>query len=193
MNISSMFGRLFAVLVLSVLTGGVANAQMGQYGMGMMGGPGMMGGCGYGMMGGSGMMGMGMHGMGGSGMMGMGMHGMGMVGLSDAQQEKMRTIRRETRKAHFALMEKIMGEQEKLADLYGADRPDSKKIGAVYGRMFAMQRQMIESRVDAHNRMEALLTKEQREHMQQWRQGMGMWGRGGMGTRGDMHGGGMMR
>jgi len=144
-----------------------------------MGGPGMMG------MGGPGMMGMG----------GPGMMGMGMFDLSDAQRKKMRDIQRGMRKSHFNLMEKMSDDHEALADLYRTDHPDPKKVGIVYGRIFALKRQMIESSIDASNRMRDVLTKEQRDMMQQMRGGMGMGMYGGPGNRSreDMHRNQMMR
>ena len=73
--------------------------------------------------------------------------------------------------------------REKLHELYGAEQRDAKKIGKVYGALFNLQRQMIETKIDAHNRMEAVLTAEQREQLEQQR--MDMPGRGmGRGKRG---------
>ena len=203
---------IFAVSFLAVMGIGTASAQDG-YGYGMMGGGygmggyGMMGGGGYGMMG-PGMMGggYGMGGYGGMGMMGggygMGGYGMmggygGMIDLSQAQRNKIENIQQGMRKSHFAMMEQIIAEREKLAGLYSSEKLDAKKIGAVYGRIFAIQRQMIESGIAAHNQMNNVLTKEQREQIRQWHRGM--WG-GGYGPRGRMgnpeqmpHNPGMMR
>ncbi|MGW8246611.1 MAG: Spy/CpxP family protein refolding chaperone [Acidiferrobacterales bacterium] len=184
-----------------MMHGGYGGMGMGGYGMmggyggyGMMG-PGMMGG-GYGGMGmgGYGMMG----GYGGYGMMGPGMMGYGgMLNLSQAQRDKIEAIQQNMRKSHFAMMESMIKEREKLAELYNQEYPSPSKVGAVYGRIFAIQRQMIESSISAHNQMNKVLTKEQREQIQQWHRGM--WG-GGYGPRGRMgdpdemrRGPGMMR
>lgn len=149
------------------------------YGAGM--GSGMMGG-GGGMMGGMGMMDMMMGGgMGGMGMMGGGMmggfDGMGMgpfdmLDLTDEQRAKVRKIEDEQRKKSWDAMGKMMDESARLRDLYGADKRDPKEIGAVYKRIFDLKRQMIESSIDANNRMEAVLTDKQREQMKQARRGM---------------------
>jgi len=153
---------------------------------GMMG-PGMMGGYGgYGpeMMGG-GMMGMMMGGgMGmGPGMMGGGMMGLGplyMLNLSDEQRSKITKIGDEERQKHWATMGKMLEEQNKLRDLLQADTPDAKKVGAAYSALAQLQRQMLETHVQARNQAEQLLSKEQREQLKSWRRGMG--GRGwGMG------------
>jgi len=204
---SSTIGIL-AITFFAIFSIGTASADDESYGWGMMhggyggmgmGGYGMMGGGygGYGMMGGYGGMGMGGYGMmggyGGMGMMGYG----GMIDLSQAQRDKMEKIQQGMRKSHFAMMESMIKEREKLAELYSQETPSPSKIGAVYGRIFAIQRQMIESGISAHNQMNKVLTKEQREQIQQWHRGMWRGGygpRGRMGSPDDMHRGpGMMR
>lgn len=132
---------------------------MGQgYGMG----PGMMGGYGMGpgMMGGYGM---------GQGMMGGYLYG---LDLSDAQRSKINEIQDETRKQHWSMMGAIMDEQSKLRDLYGAEKPDNDAIEKSYKRIGEIQQKMYESAIDAHKRMDAVLTDEQRAKMRsQWRRG----------------------
>jgi Spy/CpxP family protein refolding chaperone/mono/diheme cytochrome c family protein len=156
----------------------------GGYGMG----PGMMGGMGgMGMMDDSDMpmmgndMGCGMYGMRGGGY-GMGMMGAGAFGALDLtadQRTKINKIQDELRKQHWALMGKMMDEQAKLRDLYDEEKPDAKKIGAVSDSMHGLRKQMIESRIDAYNRMREILTKEQREQLDKWRRkGWGMMGPG---------------
>lgn len=167
----------------------------GGAGMGM--GPGMMGG-GMGMMGmmGSGMMGSGMMDMMGPGMMGgagMGMMGVGpfaMLDLTNEQRQKIRDIQREQRQKQLQIAGKILEEQAQLDDLYVTDTPDPQKVGAVYGRIAKLQQQQIESQVAASNRMQAVLTKEQKEQLKQLRGGFaGGYGPGNM----MMQGQGMMR
>lgn len=154
----------------------------GMMGQGMMG-PGMMG-PGGGMMG-PGMMGPGM-GMMGQGMMGPGAGMMGprggmmmgpmsefaMLDLSDAQQQQINRIRQETMQKHMGLRQQIMGERQNMRQLLLQDRPDPSSVGDAYDRIAKLRRQMIESRVEAHNRMEGLLTDEQRQQLQRARQGM---------------------
>ncbi len=167
---------------------GMGPQMMGAYGHSGMG-PWMMGGCGaYGI--GPELMGPGM-------MMGLGM-GMGpiwMLDLTDEQRSKIDAIYDDVRKKDWATMGKIMDEQAKLRDLYQADTPDAKKIGAVYGNIAKLRQQMIEANVDAQNRAQGILTKEQREQLQRWRRGM--WRGGPMRPRGGQAGpgngpGGMM-
>lgn len=157
----------------------------GGYGMGPGGGMGMMGGGpggGMGMMGGGGMMGgMGMGGP-GMGMMG-GMGPVWMLDLSDEQRGKIEKIQDDTRRKNWDTYGKIMDEQAKLRDLYSGETVDPKKVGAVYAGIAKLQQQVIESSVEAHNRVQAVLTKEQKEQLKQWSRG-GMGGRGMMGPGG---------
>lgn len=157
----------------------------GMMGQGMMGGYGMRHGMGMGM--GMGMMGPGMGMMGpGMGMMNMGPgmmgQGMGMMGafyaldLSDDQQKKLTQIQDSLRKQHWEQMGKIQDEYAKLRDLYAADARDPSAIGAQAQRIFDLRRQMIESSVDAGNRMEAVLTAEQKAQLRKgMHDGCPMW------------------
>ncbi len=168
----------------------------GMMGGGMMGG-GMMGGgmTGGGMMG-PGMMGGGCHDMMGRGMMGPEMMGGGMMGpgmagpsigggagplsaldLSEDQQKRINAIHDEVRKKHWSLMGEILDERAKLRDLYNADKRDPTAIGAEYQRIFDLRRQMIEAGISAHNRVEEVLTAEQRQKVRDlMRRGYGMMG-----------------
>ena len=142
-------------------------------------GPGMMGGYGhgYGMMGdyGSG------YGM-GSGMMGgYGMGPYAMLDLSDDQRSKINKIHDAERKQHWAIMGKMMDVENKQRDLLAQSEPDPKKVGAAYAEMAKLRQQMLETHVQANNDMQKVLTKEQREQMQQWHRGMRGGPRGMMG------------
>lgn len=157
------------------------------YGMGEGMGPGMMGG--HGMMHGPGMM-EGEDMMYGAGMMGMGP--VWMLNLTDEQRAKIGNLQGELRKKQWTTMGQIMDERQQLFELYAADSPDPKKVGAVYGKIFDLRRQMIEAAIDARNRTQALLTQEQRAQLGQWRHGWGA-GSGGPGMMGPgMMGPGMM-
>ncbi|MEE9596724.1 MAG: Spy/CpxP family protein refolding chaperone [Acidiferrobacterales bacterium] len=165
-----------------MMRGGTPSYGMGH--MGMMGGSGMMH-MGPGMMHmGPGMMHMGpgmMEMMRGPGMMGgMGMGRIWMLDLTKEQRANMHKLQDQVRKTNWDTMGKIMDESSKLRELFAADKPDPKKIGAVYGNIFDLRRQMIESKIDTHNRVDAVLTKEQREQLKQMKRGYGA-GRGGHG------------
>ncbi|MEZ5619039.1 MAG: Spy/CpxP family protein refolding chaperone [Rhodocyclaceae bacterium] len=183
--------RLMGILVASTIGAGVAFAQPnpGTMGPGMMGGgygPGMMGGYGQGQMGpgmmgggyGPGMMGGGYgHGMMGQGMMGQGMMGQGMMGsqqglpgisMDDKQRKAYNAINDDLRRKRWELMGRTMDEQARLRDLYEAEKRDPAAIGAAYQRVFDLQRQMIEATVAAHNKIEGLLTAEQRQTVREF-------------------------
>jgi len=172
--------RLTGVLVALTIGAGVAGVAVaqtyqGSMGSGMMGGgygPGMMmgGGQGPGMMGGygQGQMGPGMMGGGyGHGMMGQGMMGSQQslpgISLDDKQRKQHNAIQDDLRRKRWELMGRTMDEQVKLRDLYDAEKRDPAAIGAAYQRVFDLRRQMIEATVAAHNKIEELLTPEQRK------------------------------
>ena len=192
--ISKLVGLTFAAaLVATAATAWAQDADDYTGGYGPYGiGPGMMGGYGpgYGMMGGGYGMGPGMmhggYGYGPMGMMGggygygmrpgMGMGPLGMLDLSDEQRTKLNKIFDAERQQHWAIMGKMMQEQNELRDLYNTDQPDPKKVGAVYGEIGKLQQQMIETHLQATNQAQSILTKEQREQIRQWYRGG--WGPG---------------
>ncbi len=148
------------------------------YGMGQGYGPGMMGG-GYGpgyggMMGGGYGMGPG-YGMGMMGGWGVGMGPMYMLELTDAQTAQMEKIQTEMQNKHRKLMRQMWDEQEKLGDMYSSDKRDPEAMGKAYRKMAGFQRQMVEIHADAENKMEAVLTKEQKEKLRR-NYGRGMMG-----------------
>jgi Spy/CpxP family protein refolding chaperone len=155
---------------------GPGNAGCGMMGPGMMMGSGM----GYGMMGAGHMMGgFGMMGGGMMGMPGMMMGGYGMLDLSDKQTDQLIDIRTKLQKDHLQLMGKMIDEQANVRKAWSGDKPDPKKVGAAYAKLFDLQRQAMEDRVAAMNKMYDALTDEQREQLKsgQW----GMYGRMGGG------------
>ncbi len=167
--------------------GGYGPGMMRGYGPGMMGGqgpgygmgPGMMGGCGgYGPGYGAGYgpgygpgYGMGPGMMGG---MGMGrMHGLWALDLKDDQVDKIGKIREELWVKQRGLMQQMWEQQDKLRQLYYADKPDRAAIDKVTTRIGELQRQAMDAHLDAEKKIEDVLTKEQREQL---RQGFRRWG-----------------
>lgn len=114
--------------------------------------------------------------MGAGGKMSRGM-GFGMLDLSDEQLDALDQIHDQQRKQRWAIKGKMMDEQSQLRKLYRTDTPDAKAIGEVYGRIFDYRRQMIEARIEAYNKKQALLTDDQRERFKTMRH---QRGRGGM-------------
>ena len=170
----ALLGTVFAVAMAVVPPMALAqsNDQTPQeYGWGGGYGPGMMGGYGYGgygpgMMGGYGRFeGYGM----GPGMMWGGP--VWLLDLSTAQRDKIFTIQTELRNQNWPLMGQIMDQYAKLGELYNADTLDAKQVGAVYGRIFALRKQMIMAGVEATSRELAVLTPEQREQLRKLRGG----------------------
>ncbi len=149
------------------MMGGYGNRGQGQgYGYG----PGMMGG---GMMGG-GMMGGGM--MDGGGMGGMGLGPLQALDLNEQQQTRINQIRDETRRKNWESMGKLMDEQARLRDLLAAEKRDPAAIGKQSMKMADLQRQLLEASIESHNRIEALLSKEQRDQLRSYRRGWMMGG-----------------
>lgn len=155
----------------------------GGYGPGQGGyGPGMMGGgYGYGQGGyGPGMMGGGYgHGMMGNYGPGQGGYGPGMMGggpqsmldLNDEQRGKVNQIRDESRRKNWDTMGKLLDERARMRELMTADKQDPGAIGKQSMKIADLRRQLLEAQIDAHNRIEALLSKEQKEQLRSWRRG----------------------
>lgn len=162
---------VLAGLTVLSLTASAAFAQQGYYpcqgyGCGMMMGPGMMG---PGMMGGYGM-GPGM--MGGYGMMGPGMMGgyTGIPDLTKEQADKIDRIRDDLAKKETPLTQQLFEERRKLQDMY-ASGADPATLDQAYKKTTDLERQVFNARADAQKRMNAVLTKEQRDRMQRMQRG----------------------
>ena len=148
-------------------------------------GPGMMGDHGYGR--GGGMMGRG-YGMGpgmmgggydcgmGAGMMGGGMgHGfagaatLSSLDLSDAQRNQVLSIQDRLRKINWDLMGKMQDEMAKQRDAFADGKRDRAAITAANKRMFELRQQMLDNSFDAAEKVEKILTPQQREQLKkQW-------------------------
>ena len=174
---------VLAGLTVLSLTAPAAFAQQGYYpcqgyGCGMMMGPGMMG-PGMGMMG-PGMMGG--HGMGPGMMGGYGYGGpySGGPDLTKEQAEKIDKIRDDLAKKEAPLMRQLFEEKRKLQGMYSSGA-DPTALDQAYRKTTDIERQVFDARADAQKRMNAVLTKEQRERMQRMGRGgdqgyaPGMW------------------
>lgn len=139
----------------------------GRYGDGM--GPGMMGGWG-------GHMGSGWGGHMGPGMMGgWGGHmGPGMMGglrglnLTNSQNEQVRKIEDETRRKNWELMGRMQDEMARQRDLWDGSKVDRAAVLASSKRMFELRQKMLENRLDAYEKVQGLLTPQQREQLDKW-------------------------
>lgn len=163
---------------------GMGPGMMGGYGHGYGMGPGMMGGYGPGAGMGPGMMGgygpgagMGPGMMGGYGMgPGMMMGGYGYIpDLTAEQRAKIGEIQKEFSQQHWALMGAMHSEGGPMSQAFASGEVDAKAAREAYESMAAAHKQMFESALQMRTRIDAVLTKEQREQARRnWR---GAWGR----------------
>jgi Spy/CpxP family protein refolding chaperone len=136
-------------------------------------GPGMMQGPGGGMGRAPGG-GMGPGGMGrapGGGMMGPGggLGALAQLDLSDAQRAEVFKIQDELRRKNWDLLGKQQDEQAKLRDAYFASgKRDRTAIVAAYRRIGDLRVQRIENSLDAAEKVEGVLTQQQRDQLKRF-------------------------
>ena len=165
-----------AAAALLLGTAGVAFTQPYGYGPGYGMGPGMMGGGygpGYGM--GPGMMGGGYgpgYGMGPGMMGGYGPGNVYGLDLSAEQREKIGEIQQEFAKKQWGLMTSMHSPGGPMEQMFSGDEKAARQA---YEAMAAARKQMFEAQLDMRKRVDAVLTKEQREQLQ--RNYRGRWGR----------------
>jgi hypothetical protein len=138
-------------------------------GCGMMGGGkgGGMGGMGRGMMGG---MGGGMMGgrMGGRMSVPLGVTGpLSHLDLSDDQKKKILKSQDDLRRKHYDTKGKMMDIEVRLRDLHLADKRDANAIVAEYRKLGELRGQMVAASLEAQDKIEAVLTKEQKDMLRQ--------------------------
>jgi Spy/CpxP family protein refolding chaperone len=123
----------------------------GEYGPGYHRGRGAMMGGGYGR---------------GMGMMGLGVGALAGLDLSDSQRKQVLAIEDEVRKANWATMGAMHDEMAKLRNtsLLGETR-DRAAITASNKRMFELRQQMLDRSLDAADKIEKILTPQQREQL----------------------------
>jgi len=107
------------------------------------------------------------------------------LGLSEEQRQATNKLHGELRKKHWEIMGQLIDQHSLLGDAYALDRPDPKAIGAVYGKIFDLRRQMIEAAIDTHNKKMDMLNEEQIGQLKQFQNQM-------MGPSGMMESHGMM-
>ena len=169
--------------------GPMGPGMMGGYGPGYGMGPGMMGGYGPGSRMGSGMMGgygpgsgMGPGMMGGYGPgpgMGPGMmggygpgpgagRGLWALDLNESQRTEIAKIQDENRRRHWELMGRMHDEMSRMRDAFSGGKRDRAAITAALDRMHELRKQRVEQALDGAERIEKLLTPEQREQLRKW-------------------------
>ncbi len=88
--------------------------------------------------------------------------------LSADQQEKIAKAREDMRRSNWDTMGQLHAEQFKLRVLYLADKPDPNAIADQQKKVDELHRAMIKAQVETGNRIQALLTKEQRERLREY-------------------------
>jgi len=156
MNLTIRKAALVATALVIGAAGAAAIAQAGPgYGPGYGGGPGY----GPGMMGGAGP---------GRG------YGPGAglpesLNLTDEQREKIQAIQEENRQKNWAAMGQLRSEMFALRRMYYADKVDPNAAAEQQKKVDELRRQMLKSRLESHNQVEAMLTPEQRKQFRQFR------------------------
>lgn len=171
---------LVATVLAAATIGATAIAQGPGYGPGMMGGgpgygPGMMGGGGpgYGPGYGPGMRGGGGPGFGqgfgpGRGY-GPGANVLESLNLTDEQRDNIQLMQEENRQKNWATMGQLRTEMFALRRMYSADKVDPNAVAEQQKKVDELRRQMLKSRLESRNRVESLLTPEQRKQFRQYR------------------------
>lgn len=77
------------------------------------------------------------------------------------------------RAKQWAVMGQMMDAQDRLQELYDADNQDAAAINKQYKVIEDLRSQMVDNSVDAHNRINSILTKERREKFRGWYHGYG--------------------
>lgn len=173
MSMSKRFATVFLATVIGVSVAGAGQADdrpaAGYHGPG----PGMMGGWDPGLGVGPGMMG----GWGPGYGMGPGMMNRYLgLALSEQQRSQIARIQQETRKKHWDIMSKLRDEHDKLYELYDADKPNTAAISDEYRKIGELRRHMLESSVEAQKRIDAVLTKDQRDKLRSFDCEVAKWG-----------------
>jgi Spy/CpxP family protein refolding chaperone len=100
------------------------------------------------------------------------MHLLHALDLSAEQHAKIKKLADELKHKNWATQGLINDETAVLSDLYEADMRDPAAIGKEYQKVFDLKRQMIETYLDVQNRIEEVLTPEQRARMKEERRNM---------------------
>lgn len=96
------------------------------------------------------------------------------MNLNAEQNTKLRAIIKEVRNKHLPLSMKRLDLVDDLEAAYSSsDRPDPVKIGELYGKIFEVRKEMIQSSLEAKNKVADILSPEQREMYNAHRSAMG--------------------
>ena len=167
-NLKAVAIGVIAALGIGAATLSAQEAAPNRWTPGMMGGPGGAGPySGYrNMMGGYGMSGGMTHGMMGYGMGLANPAALAALDLADTQRKQIVSIRDEARKKNWTAMGAMQDEMAKVRDAFWAgEKRDRAAILAGNKRMFEIRQQMLENSLDAADRIEQVLTPQQRAQL----------------------------
>jgi len=88
--------------------------------------------------------------------------------LTAAQKKKIRAIQKELRATTWSHEDAIEEISDELFEQYKYPQRDAKAIGKIYGKIFDHRRQIIEAQIEAGNKVEGVLTKEQWKSIKSW-------------------------
>jgi Spy/CpxP family protein refolding chaperone len=97
------------------------------------------------------------------------MHVLGALTLTKEQQSKINKLSDSLKHNNWVTQGLINDETAILRDLYEADQRDPVAIGKEYQKVFDLKRQMIEAYLDTQNRIEDVLTPDQRAQIKEER------------------------
>jgi hypothetical protein len=96
---------------------------------------------------------------------------LGMFELNEQQRQNLRQIRRDFHARHCDLSWRILEAQEDIREMYAREKREAAQVGTAFRNLATLQQQLIEARINAENRAEAVLTEEQRAKLRAWRAG----------------------
>ena len=99
------------------------------------------------------------------GMMGMGYGFLNQLDLSKEQRTTIRNIKKEMRPRKYELKDKVAELTDELHNLYNEDKPNAKKVGEVYKKIFNLKQQQIELSITIKNKIYDVLNKNQKEKL----------------------------
>lgn len=91
------------------------------------------------------------------------------LGLSGEQETQIEKIQAEVADQQWDLAGKIFASAGKLHDLLTSEAPDRSAVEAAYKALSDLRLQQLEARLDTRAKINAVLTKEQRERLKIWR------------------------
>ena len=102
--------------------------------------------------------------------------GLAALNLTAEQQEKVAAIQEENRRKNWDAMGKVRSEQFKLRQMAFADKIDPAAFAEQQKKVDELRRDMLKSRVESRNQVDAILTPDQRKQFRQvgpwWLQGV---------------------